>query len=67
MICLGKDKAIRLVYLKWFYDYCKLLPNFFKKKGEAIYRTHYPPGFFAPGGFFSANLLPEWTPFASIA
>lgn len=68
MICLGKDKATRLVYLKWYYGYCKNLPNFLnKKKGDVVYRTHYPPGFFAPGGFLSANLLREATPLSSIA
>jgi len=67
MICIGKDKKTRLVYLKWYYEYCKSLPSYFKNRGDIVHRTHYPPGFFAPGGFLSANILRECTPFNSIA
>jgi len=67
MLCFGKDKATRLVYLKWFYEYCKNLRSYLKKKDTPHHRNHYPPGFFAPGGFLSANILRECTPINTIA
>jgi len=65
MICLGKNKNIRIKFLEWFRGLCKKLPRYLRKStDEVIYRpSHYPPGFFAPGGFLSANLIPYQTPF----
>lgn len=66
MLCIGKDKETRVKYLEWYYARCKELPSFIKKKsGEALlYIKNYPPGFFSPGGFLSANILPELYPFS---
>jgi putative transposase len=66
MFCFGKDKATRVKFLKWIKDYLKRLPRFATEKGKVRYRTHYPPGFFAPGGFLSANLIPELTPISEL-
>ena len=68
MICLGSSKEIRVKYLGWYKDLCKKLPRFLKKtKEEVISRlSHYPPGFFAPGGFLSSNLIPSQTPFLEL-
>jgi REP element-mobilizing transposase RayT len=67
MICLGSSKEIRVKFLDWYKTLCKLLPKFLKKtKDEVLHRSHYPPGFFSPGGFLSSNLIPSQTPFAEL-
>jgi REP element-mobilizing transposase RayT len=67
MLCLASDKMKRILYLKWLKEMYRQLPRFLKENGIDYLKTlHYPPGFFAPGGFLSANLLPIETPIASI-
>lgn len=62
MLCLATEKLKRISYLEWIKEYCKKLPRF--SNIDLKKSLHYPPGFFAPGGFLSANLLPEHTPIA---
>jgi hypothetical protein len=57
----------RITYLQWLKETYRQLPRFLKERGVDFKKTlHYPPGFFAPGGFLSANLLPKYTPIAFI-
>jgi hypothetical protein len=57
MLCLASDKITRVLYLKWLKETYKDLPRFLKAHGVDFKKSlHYPPGFFAPGGFLSANL-----------
>jgi REP element-mobilizing transposase RayT len=63
MLCLAADKMKRILYLKWLKETYRQLPRFLKERGIDFIKTlHYPPGFFAPGGFLSASLLPMHTP-----
>ncbi len=63
MLCLAADKMTRILYLKWLKETYKQLPRFLKERGVDFKKTlHYPPGFFSPGGFLSASLLPMHTP-----
>jgi len=67
MICLGSTKEIRVKFLDWYKTQCKKLPHFLKKvKNDIAQLSHYPPGFFAPGGFLSSNLIPNQTPFSEL-
>jgi REP element-mobilizing transposase RayT len=67
MLCFAADKMTRILYLKWLKEAYQKLPRFLKERGIDFKKTfHYPPGFFAPGGFLSANLLPKYTPIAFI-
>jgi REP element-mobilizing transposase RayT len=67
MLCLAADKMKRILYLQWLKETYQQLPRFLKERGIDFKKTlHYPPGFFAPGGFLSANLLPMHTPIAFI-
>jgi len=67
MLCLASDKMKRVLYLEWLKETYRKLPCFLKQCGVDFQKTlHYPPGFFAPGGFLSANLLPIYTPIAHI-
>ncbi len=62
-ICLGNERRIRATFIRWIKDMQKELPRFLKQKGIDYQKTlHYPPGFFAPGGFLSASILPMFTP-----
>jgi hypothetical protein len=63
MLCLAADKMKRILYLQWLKETYRQLPRFLKERGVDFKKTlHYPPGFFAPGGFLSASLLPMHTP-----
>ena len=67
MICIGSTKEIRVKFLTWFRDQCKKLPRFLRQASkDLIYPSHYPSGFFAPGGFLSSNLIPQLTPFRDL-
>lgn len=68
MLCLAAEKTTRIIYLEWIKNLYKTLPAKLKQKGVSFKKTlHYPPGFFAPGGFLSASIVPEQTPLPYIA
>jgi len=67
MLCLGSTKDVRVKFLDWYKTQCKKLPKYLRQvKEDLIYYAHYPPGFFAPGGFLSSNLIPFQTPFSEL-
>jgi REP element-mobilizing transposase RayT len=68
MLCYAKNKLTRIAYISWYRNACRELPRFLReKKKDLIYQAHYPPGFFAPGGFLSASLVPFTTPVSELA
>jgi len=68
MLCLASDKSTRVAFLGWLKNLSKELPRYLKQRGKDYQKTlHYPPGFFAPGGFLSASILPACTPIPIIS
>jgi hypothetical protein len=64
MICLSSSKELRIQFIEWFYTQKKYARQAFEDWRSKGINLRPPPGFFSPGGFLNANLLP--TVFAGI-